>query len=148
MALVYEWNGIINALEELQEKGVPVRTIITEEIAKIIADAPEDLDTLKEISAWIEEHADDAAAMNLEIQTLKTDKANKTDVYTKTEIDSKVNTINSSITKINGNISTINTEVSGLKDNKMSYSDIDTVTEEEFNNLTEKTALYYFIEEE
>lgn len=35
MELIYEWNGIINALEELQEKGVPVRTIITEEIAKI-----------------------------------------------------------------------------------------------------------------
>lgn len=148
MTLTFEWDGIINALEELQEKGVPVRTIITEEIAKIIADAPEDLDTLKEISAWIEEHADDAAAMNLEIQTLKTDKANKADVYTKTEVDGKVNTINSSITGINGNIGTINTEISELKDNKMSYSDIETVTEEEFNNLTEKTALYYFIKEE
>lgn len=148
MTLTFEWDGIINALEELQEKGIPVRTIITEEIAKIIADAPEDLDTLKEISAWIEEHADDAAAMNLEIQTLKTDKANKADVYTKTEVDGKVNTINSSITRINGNIGTINTEINELKDNKMSYSDIETVTEEEFNNLTEKTALYYFIKEE
>lgn len=126
MALVYEWNGIINALEELQEKGVPVRTIITEEIAKIIADAPEDLDTLKEISTWIEEHADDAAAMNLEIQTLKTDKANKTDVYTKTEIDTKMDT-------------------------KLSKSDSVTVTQAEFDTLSaagELTALEYNIIEE
>lgn len=126
MALVYEWNGIINALEELQEKGVPVRTIITEEIAKIIADAPEDLDTLKEISAWIEEHADDAAAMNLEIQTLKTDKANKADVYTKTEVDTKMDT-------------------------KLSKSDSITITQAEFDTLSaagELTALEYNIIEE
>ena len=119
--------------------------IITERVAEIVAGAPEEFDTLKEMSDWLIEHEDSAAAMNTAIQKNTADINNR---YTKEEVDSKIDTINGSITKINGNISTINTEISELKDNKMSYSDIETVTEEEFNNLTEKTALYYFIKEE
>lgn len=119
--------------------------VITEKVVEIVAGAPEEFDTLKEMSDWLIEHEDSAAAMNTAIQKNTTDINNR---YTKEEVDSKVDTINGSITKINGNISTINTEISELKDNKMSYSDIETVTEEEFNNLTEKTALYYFIKEE
>lgn len=119
--------------------------VITEKVAEIVAGAPEEFDTLKEMSDWLIEHEDSAAAMNTAIQKNTTDINNR---YTKEEVDSKVDTINGSITKINGNISIINTEISELKDNKMSYSDIETVTEEEFNNLTEKTALYYFIKEE
>lgn len=119
--------------------------VITEKVAEIVAGAPEEFDTLKEMSDWLIEHEDSAAAMNTAIQKNTTDINNR---YTKEEVDSKVDTINGSISKINGNISTINTEISELKDNKMSYSDIETVTEEEFNNLTEKTALYYFIKEE
>ena len=118
--------------------------VITEKVAEIVAGAPEGFDTLKEMSDWLIEHEDSAAAMNTAIQKNTTDINNR---YTKEAVDSKVNTINDSITKINGNISTINTEISELKDNKMSYSDIETVTIEEFNNLTEKTALYYFIKE-
>lgn len=48
-----------------------VRTISAEEVAKIVASAPEDFDTLKEISDWIENHADDAAAMNSAITALQ-----------------------------------------------------------------------------
>lgn len=40
---------------------------VTKQIAEIVADAPEDLDTLKEIADWIKDHADDAAAMNSQI---------------------------------------------------------------------------------
>jgi hypothetical protein len=52
---------------------------IATEVAKIVADAPESLDTLKEISTWIETHEDSASAMNLQIQTNKTDIAKKVD---------------------------------------------------------------------
>lgn len=45
-----------------------VKKTVADEIAKIVAGAPEDLDTLKEISDWISSHADDAAAMNSAIQ--------------------------------------------------------------------------------
>lgn len=47
------------------------RTIASEEIAKIIADAPESFDTLKEIADWISNHQDDAAAMNSAIIKLE-----------------------------------------------------------------------------
>lgn len=39
-----------------------------EAIAELIAGAPESLDTLKEIAAWIEGHSDDAATMNKNIK--------------------------------------------------------------------------------
>ena len=40
---------------------------VTAKIAEIVANAPEDLDTLKEISDWITEHANSAAEMNTQI---------------------------------------------------------------------------------
>ena len=56
------------------------------EITKVIADAPESFDTLKEISDWISNHENDASAMNSAIQTNKTDiaslKTNKVDKET------------------------------------------------------------------
>ena len=62
---------------------------ITEKVAEIVADAPEDFDTLKEMSDWIAGHENDAAAMNSAIQTnannissLQTDKVGFTDYAT------------------------------------------------------------------
>ena len=46
---------------------------VTAKIAEIVANAPEDLDTLKEIADWISAHANDAAAMNTQINTNKSD---------------------------------------------------------------------------
>ena len=37
---------------------------ITEKVAEIVADAPEDFNTLKEMSDWISSHEEDASAMN------------------------------------------------------------------------------------
>ena len=61
-----------------------VNSTVTTEIAKVVADAPEDLNTLKEMSDWIAGHEDDASAMNSTIQanksniaTLQTDKVDK-----------------------------------------------------------------------
>jgi hypothetical protein len=44
-----------------------ITTIIAEEIAKIVADAPDSLNTLKELADWIDNHTDSAATMNSEI---------------------------------------------------------------------------------
>ena len=59
---------------------------VTAKIAEIVANAPEDLDTLKEIADWISSHANDAATMNTaistntsDIATLKTSVAGKSD---------------------------------------------------------------------
>jgi hypothetical protein len=50
-----------------------VRTIANEELASqlIPASAKESLDTLQEIAAWIQQHPDDAAAMNTAITNLQ-----------------------------------------------------------------------------
>ena len=73
-----------------------ITTEVTAKIAEIVANAPEDLDTLKEIADWISSHANDAAAMNTaistntsDIATLKTTVAGKSDTghtHTKSEI--------------------------------------------------------------
>lgn len=63
-----------NAITVLNGEGEgSVKKQIIDEVAKIIADAPEARDTFKEISDWIDSHADSAAAMNSQINTNKTD---------------------------------------------------------------------------
>lgn len=66
-----------------------VKSTVSNEVAKIVADAPENFDTLKEISDWISGHENDASAMNSAIKdnksaiaTLQTDKADKTEIPT------------------------------------------------------------------
>ena len=49
-----------------------ISSTVTTEIAKVVADAPEDLNTLKEMSDWIAGHEDDASAMNSAISDNKT----------------------------------------------------------------------------
>ena len=44
-----------------------ITSAVTAKIAEVVANAPEDLDTLKEIADWISAHANDAAAMNTQI---------------------------------------------------------------------------------
>lgn len=78
---------------------------VTAKIAEIVANAPEDLDTLKEIADWISTHANDAGAMNTQINTnkndiaaLQTSVAGKADTghthddryYTESEVDKKL----------------------------------------------------------
>lgn len=63
---------ISTLIGEDQDKSV--RTIANEELAKqlIPESAKESLDTLAEISAWIQSHPDDASAMNAAIEALET----------------------------------------------------------------------------
>ena len=63
--------------------------IIEDEIAQIIAKAPEDLDTLKEIADWISTHEDSASAMNTAILANTeaiSGKADKSHTHTKSQI--------------------------------------------------------------
>mgnify|MGYP002508200986 CR=1 FL=1 len=81
---------------------------ITDGVSKIVADAPEDFDTLKEMSDWISQHSDSAAAMNSDIldnksgiESLQKDKANATDVEAlQTEVSNNKN----AISEINDNL--------------------------------------------
>lgn len=66
-----------------------VKKAVSDGIAKVVAGAPEDFDTLKEMSDWISTHETSASAMNSAIKdnknaitTLQTDKADKTEIPT------------------------------------------------------------------
>lgn len=50
-----------------------VKQTVSTAIAEVVAEAPESLDTLKEIADWLTEHATDAADMNSRINTNKED---------------------------------------------------------------------------
>ena len=62
---------------------------VTAKIAEIVAEAPESLNTLKEIADWIKNHANDAATMNTEILANTeaiSGKADKNHTHTKSQI--------------------------------------------------------------
>ena len=66
-----------------------ISSTVTAEIAKVVANAPEDFDTLKEISDWIAGHDNDASTMNSAISdnktaitALQTGKADKSEIPT------------------------------------------------------------------
>lgn len=90
---------LIKTLGESGASIEEVEKIVTDKIAEIVADAPEDFDTLKELSDWIYTHEESAAAMNTAIRTnansiesLMTDvnkKANSDNVYNKATADSR-----------------------------------------------------------
>lgn len=64
-------NTLIGAVEGDDAKTV--REISAEEVAKIVAGAPESFDTLKEIADWLASHETDAASMNSSITANKSD---------------------------------------------------------------------------
>lgn len=68
--------GAIATLNGDENTAGSVKKQVADAVAKIVADAPEAYDTLKEISDWISSHASDASAMNSQINTNKTDIAN------------------------------------------------------------------------
>ena len=98
------WNNKANT-SDVYTKTETDNKIISK-VAEIVAGAPEDFDTLKEMSDWIASHENSAAEMNSAIQTLKTGMVSKVDT-----------------------------------------TSIPSLTQEEYEALTEKTALYYFIKE-
>ncbi|MDE5834439.1 MAG: hypothetical protein K2H26_02845, partial [Ruminococcus sp.] len=109
--------------------------LIISKVVEIVANAPTDFDTLKEIADWIENHEDSASAMNSAISTNttainnKVDKVNgkglSTNDFTtayKNKLDSLSNYDDSTI---KSNISTINTSL-GNKVDKVSGKGLST----------------------
>lgn len=99
-------------VETISESGASieeVEKIVSEKVAEIVASAPEDFNTLKEISDWIYSHEDSAAAMNTAIQknassienltTEMNDKADSDNVYDKTTSDDRFLGINATADK-------------------------------------------------
>ena len=77
---------------------------VTDGVARIVAEAPEDFDTLKEMSDWISSHETSAAAMNSAISDNSVAIANHTsnsDIHVtkeeKTKWDNKVDSVNGKV---------------------------------------------------
>lgn len=109
---------------------------VAEEIAKIVANAPADFDTLKEIADWISTHSDSAAAMNSVIQknrdavsSLKTllGVDSSTNLWTSSELTD----IKADVAQAKEDITTLTTTVSSNTDNIATHSsDIATMKEQ------------------
>ena len=97
-----------------------ISTMISEEIAKVVANAPASFDTLKEIADWISTHQNDASAMNTAINTNTTNITNlTTQVNTNTTNIStnatQINDIKGDITNINSILQSLTNEINTLK---------------------------------
>lgn len=68
----YDDTEIKQSITELEES---IPTTVNNAIAKVVNNAPEDFNTLKEMSDWIAEHENDATAMNTAILENKNDLA-------------------------------------------------------------------------
>lgn len=94
----YDDTNLSNKVTEL-ESTIP--STIASEISKIVAEAPENFDTLKEMSDWITEHEDSASAMNSAIQSNKTDI--ETEIAERKSADTSLqNQINNKVDKVSG----------------------------------------------
>ena len=94
------------------DSGKSVRTIASEELVEqlIPESAQESMDTLQEIAEWIQAHPDDAAAMNLSINTLS---------GTCSGLSGTVKTMSENLTELSGTVKTMSenlTELSGTVD--------------------------------
>lgn len=79
---------------------------VADAVAKIVADAPEAYDTLKEIADWITTHTTDATAMNTQINTNKEDIATLKGLVTQLPEGTEATTIIEYITEQLGDLKT------------------------------------------
>lgn len=125
------------------------KTDVDKAISDVVGAAPEAYDTLKKISDVLSQDNDAISAIN----EVLSGKANSEDVYTKTEIDTKVTAINNSVSTletkvdnadatINGRIDDLVAKVSGIEttvnDNNSTLSDAIT-SEETARKSADKT---------
>ena len=93
-----------------------------EDIVRELADAPESLNTLKEMSDWIAGHEDNASAMNSAIQKNKTDIASlQSDKADKSEVPTTVAELTDSgdyakTADVNASIKTLQTDKANTSD--------------------------------
>lgn len=110
-----------------------VESKVAEKVAEIVAGAPEDFDTLKEMSDWLNQHEDSAAAMNSAIQKNAADITTANAAITKNAED--IATANTNISKNAEDIATANTNIT------KNVEDIATANENIQKNVDDITAV-------
>ena len=90
-----------------------VAKIVATEIAKVVANAPESYDTLKEIADWIKDHPNTVADINTAITNLASRVSDlETDISSlKTRVttaEGKITTLETAVTTLNGDVNTVN----------------------------------------
>lgn len=103
-------------------------------IAEVVADAPQDFDTLKEISDWISSHEDSAAAMNSAIQANATAITEKVDKETGKGLSTEDYT------------TAEKTKLAGI-DDYANYIAVDSVISSVSNNPVKGSAIYAALED-
>lgn len=107
-----------------QDTNKSARTIASEEVAKIVANAPEAYDTLKEIADYIATDASGAAELSNkvtqnseDISKLREDLTNESTTRTNaiSGINASIEGLTSRVEGNEGSIETLNTEINGLK---------------------------------
>ena len=98
-----------------------ITSAVAAKIAEIVANAPEDLDTLKEIADWISAHADDAAAMNTQITENKNNIATNTSDIT--ALNTQIQTNKDNIAANTSDITALKTSVAGKSDTGHTHDD-------------------------
>lgn len=86
---------------------------VNDAIAEVVANAPDDFDTLREISDWISNHADSAATMNSNITSLQTDVG---------ALQQSVNGLNGDLEALEARVETAEDDIDALE------SDVNTLT--------------------
>ena len=82
-----------------EDTNKSMRQVSAEEVAKVVAEAPESFDTLKEIAEWIQKHPEDVAELNAKIN----------------ELDRRVTANEGSIVSINSELEILSPKVASLE---------------------------------
>ena len=126
-----------------------VRTIASEEVAKVVDNAPSTFDTLKEIADWIASHPDSVAEINSKLSSVEenvsTLSSTVTNLGTSVEgLESKDAKLETSIGEATGRIGTLEATIGNaggglvkdIKDNATAISTVDG----KVNSLTERVS--------
>lgn len=105
-----------------------VKNTVAAEIAKVVASAPEDFDTLKEVADWIANDQTGAAAMSNDIAALKqlVSEGENSQANQIAGLDTRVESVEGRMTAAEGRLDGIDGEITGIKS---AYANADTALE-------------------
>lgn len=133
------------AVIEGEDAGKSMRTVAAAEVAKVVASAPDSLDTLEEIAAWIEKHPEDVAAMNAAIEKNASDIAVNGAAIAKNAEDVAKNT--EEIAKNAGAIAKNAEDIAGLNSKVSDLESADAELDEKIAAVDKKVGEVPVIEE-